>query len=169
MRIDVSDLVSALGDVEEQVLSSIDEQSLRAIGFAGAEVIMDEAKRNASRHVRTGTLAKNIITKRLEEKSDGDRHQTYLITVRKGRYGIDGDAYYAGWVENGHKIVPRKPEGVSWRAHRTAAEWEYGGATVPAYPFLRPACSKQESAIDAMSQKLADQLQRNATRGGRQR
>jgi HK97 gp10 family phage protein len=169
MRIDVSDLVSALGDVEDQVLASLDEQSLRAIGFAGAEVIREEAKRNAQRHVQTGTLWRSIIAKRLEEKSDGATCQAYLVTVRQGRYGGD-DAFYARFVERGHKFVPRKKQGTSWKAHRRAAELEYGTSSAPAYPFMRPAyMSKREASIDAMSKKLAEQLQRNATLNGRRR
>lgn len=95
MRIDVSRLVGALDDIEEQIESAIGEQGLRAVGFAGVEVIREAAKRNAQSHVKTGVLYKNIIIKRLEEKSDAGRTQAYLITVRKGKHGQDGDAYYA--------------------------------------------------------------------------
>jgi len=169
MRIDVSDLVDALGDIEEQLLASLDEQSLRAIGFAGAEVFREDAKRNAQRHVKTGVLWRSIIAKRVEEKSDGAHQQTYLVTVRKGAYGGE-DAFYARFVEEGHKIVPKKKPGVSWAAHRYAAHLEYGTSRTPAYPYMRPAFeAKKEDAVSAMSQKLAEQLQRNATPGGRRR
>jgi len=148
-----------------------DEDALRAATFAGAEIFRDEARRNAQSHIQTGTLWRNIIVKRLEEESDGHLRQVYKVTVRKGPRGGD-DAYYAGWVERGHKFVPRNPNvdprtggRFGWAAHRAAAEIEYGSARVPAYPYMRPAYeSKKGAATEAMTKKLREQLQRNASR-----
>lgn len=170
IEFDASDLERAVRDAASQVLDSVGEPTLRAVGFTGAEVFMDEAKRNAQSHIQTGTIYRNIIVKRLEEES-GEGRQVYLVTVRKGNYG-GGDAYYWRWVERGHKFVPRNKNvsartgrTVNWAAHRRAAELEYGTATVPAYPFMRPAYdSKRVAALDAMTQKLAEQMQRNASR-----
>lgn len=164
IEFDASDLVAATQETVSQVLNSLDEPALRAIGFAGAEIFRDEAKRNALSHVKTGVLYNNIIVKRLEEESDGGMRQTYLVTVRSGRYG-GADAFYWRWVEAGHKFVPRKKQGTTWRAHREAAALEYGTASAPAYPFMRPAYeSKKGAAVDAMTTKLQEQLQRNASR-----
>jgi HK97 gp10 family phage protein len=163
IEFDASDLVLAVTQTADQIAGTLDEQALRKIGFTGAEMFRDEAKRNAQSHIQTGTLHRNIIVKRLDEESDGDQRQVYLVTVRKGNYGGD-DAFYWRWVESGHKFVPKKKRGITWKAHRRAAELEYGTATVPAYPFMRPAYeSMKGAATDAMTHALTEQLQRNAT------
>jgi hypothetical protein len=169
IQFDASGLAAAMRATVDQVRESVDEPVLRAAGFAGAEVFRDEAKRNALSHIQTGTIYRNIIVKRIEEESRGDERQVYLVTVRKGDYG-GGDAYYWRWVEHGHKFVPRNNRisartgrKVGWAAHRRAAELEYGTATVPAYPFMRPAYeSKKQQASDVMTRTLAEQIARNA-------
>lgn len=171
INFDPSDLVDVVRRTAEQVAESIDEPTLRAVGFAGADIFRDQAKANAQSHIQTGILHRNIIVKRVEEESDGSVRQVYIVTVRRGNYG-GGDAFYARWVEKGHKFVPknktvsaRTGRTVGWAAHRRAAELEYGTATVPAYPYMRPAYeSRKHDAVDAMTQALAAQLQRNATR-----
>lgn len=169
IRFDASDLADVIRATAEQVRDSVDEPALRAAGFAGADVFREEAKRNAMSHIQTGTIYRNIIVKRIEEESRGDERQVYLVTVRKGNYE-GGDAFYWQWVERGHKFVPRNTKisartgrKVGWAAHRRAAELEYGTATVPAYPFMRPAYeSKKQQATDVMTRALAEQLARNA-------
>lgn len=164
IEFDTSDLERAVTEMAQQVTASLDESALRAVGFAGAEIFRDEAKRNALGHVKTSVIYNSIIVKRLEEESDGGKRQAYLVTVRKGKFN-GNDAYYWRWVENGHKIVPRKKKGVTWKAHRAAAALEFGNARVPAYPFMRPAYeSKKGAAIDVMNKKLREQMERNATR-----
>lgn len=161
IRFDVSDLMDAVHQTLQH--ATPDEATLRAATFAGAEVFRDEAKRNAQSHIQTGTLWRNIIAVRLVEESDGALRQVYKVTVRKGRYGGE-DAYYARWVEKGHKFVPRKKKGVPWKAHRAAAELEYGNARVPAHPYMRPAYeSRKGAAVEAMTKKLQEQLRRNST------
>jgi HK97 gp10 family phage protein len=168
INFDASDLERAVAATIDQVIGSIDEPALRAVGFAGAEIFRDEAKRNAQSHAKTWTIWRNIIVKRLEEESDGAHRQVYLVTVRKGEYGGD-DAFYWRFVEYGHKFVPKNKnisaksgKKFGWKAHRAAAELEYGTATVPAYPYMRPAYeSRKTGAIDAMTKKLQEQLERN--------
>lgn len=165
---DASDLERAVQETVDQVMP--DEQMLRATGYAGAEVFRTEAKHNAASHAKTWTIHRNIIIKRLEEESNGGERQVYLVTVRKGDYG-GGDAFYWKFVERGHKFVPRNNNisrrtgrTIGWTAHRRAAELEYGTATVPAYPFMRPAYdSKKAAAVDAMTTTLAEQMGRNRT------
>ena len=90
--------------------------------------------------------------------------------MRAGAYG-GSDAFYWRFVEGGHKFVPRnkkvsKKTGkkTGWEAHRRAAELEYGTASAPAYPFMRPAYeSKKQVAVDAMTRTLTEQLTRNST------
>jgi hypothetical protein len=160
IRFDVSSLADVVAETLEQIVP--DEATMRAVTFAGAEVFREEAKRNALGHAKTHTIYRSIIVKRLEEESHGAMRQVYKVTVRKGRYDGD-DAFYWRWVEAGHKFVPRKKRGVTWAAHRRAAELEYGTASAPAYPFMRPAYeSKKGAAVDAMTKRLQEQLERNA-------
>lgn len=177
IEFDSSAFEEAMTSAKKTITEAVGESTLRTVGFAGAEVFRDEAKRNAQARIQTGTLYRSIIAKRLEEDSDGGRRQAYLVTVRSGRYGGD-DAFYWRFVEDGHAKV-RKNKNVSaktgrvvnWKRHRAneakywekkAAELEHGSATVPAYPFMRPAYeSKKQEAIDLMTRTLAEQIARN--------
>ncbi len=167
---DASDLRRAVSATVDQVLASVDQPALRAVGFAGAEIFRDEAKRNAQSHAKTWTIWRNIIVKRLDEESDRSR-QVYLVTVRKGSFG-GSDAFYWRFVEYGHKFVPKNTKvskrtgrKIGWAAHRRAAALEYGTASAPAYPFMRPAYDSQKAfAVDAMTKQLKLQLERNASR-----
>lgn len=171
INFDPSDLVDVVRSTAEQVMGSIDEPTLRAVGFAGADIFRDQAKLNAQAHIQTGTLHRNIIVKHVDEESNEGVRQVYVVTVRRGKYGGE-DAFYARWVEKGHKFVPRNKKvsartgrTIGWAAHRRAAELEYGTATVQAYPYMRPAYeSRKQDAVDAMTQTLAEQLARNTTR-----
>ncbi|MFC3457259.1 MULTISPECIES: HK97-gp10 family putative phage morphogenesis protein [Massilia] len=170
MRFDTSSLVEVAQQTADQVVESIDESVLRAVGYAGADLFRDQAKQNALANKKTGMLFDSIIVKRIEEESDGGKIQVYLVTVRKGSAVGDG-AYYWRWVEKGHKFVPRNKNisprtgrKVGWAAHRRAAELEYGNARVRAYPFMRPAYeSRKNDAVDLMTRTLSEQLARNAT------
>ncbi len=181
-KFDTSALTDAIKAQVADIKDAVGENTLRAAGFAGAEVFRDEAQQNASRSEsmagegpakRTGTLHNNIIVKRLEEESDGGNRQAYLVTVRTGKFGTDGDAFYWRFVEEGHKFVPRnkkvsKKTGktIGWAAHRAKADraaevrrLEFGSSGVPAYPFMRPAYeSKKQEAVDAMSAKISEIL-----------
>lgn len=165
IQFDASALMNAVQQTVDQVSSAIDEDGLRAVGFSGAELFREEAKRNALAHAKTRTIYNNIIVKRLEEDSDGNRRQAYLVTVRKGRYN-GSDAFYWRWVEHGHKFVPKNKKlsektgrTIGWAAHRRAAELEYGTATVPAYPFMRPAYeSKKTEAGAVMARALTEKI-----------
>lgn len=171
IEFDLSGLESAVRATVDQVQEGVSEEALRATGYAGAELFRAEAKRNAAGNAKTWNLYNNIIIKRLDEESSGALRQVYLVTVRAGKKGPAG-AFYWRFVERGHKFVPRntkisKKTGkkTGWKAHRLAAELEYGNARVPAYPYMRPAYhSKRQSAVDAMTKTLAEQIQRNRER-----
>ncbi|HEY0062996.1 MAG TPA: HK97-gp10 family putative phage morphogenesis protein [Telluria sp.] len=156
---DASTLQQAFREATESIAASVDESALRAAGWAGAEVFLEEARRNAARNVKTGTLYRNIIVKRLEEESDSAKRQAYIVTVRTGKFGKDGDAFYWRFVEGGHRFVRRntkKGKAASLKMRRKASELEYGTASAPAYPFMRPAYeSKKDDALDAMRAQLA--------------
>jgi len=172
IRFDTSGLAHAFNIATQRLDEALGESTLRAAGFAGAELLRDQAKQNALANKKTGVLYDNIIVKRLEEDSDGARRQTYIVTVRNGNFKGDG-AYYWRWVEFGHRFVPknnrisqRTGKKTGWKAHRRAAELEYGTASAPAYPFMRPAYeSKKQAAVDMMTKTLAEQIKRNLEGG----
>jgi hypothetical protein len=174
---DMSAFESAMTAAKKTITESVGEETLRTVGFSAAEVFRDEAKQNALKNIQTGTLYRSIIAKRLTEEADGGRRQSYLVTVRSGRYGGE-DAFYWRFVEDGHakvrenKTVSAKTGRiVGWKRHRAseaeywkkkAAELEHGTATVPANPFMRPAFeSKKREAVDVMTRTLAEQIDRN--------
>lgn len=171
IEFDAAELETAVRDTVQQVREGVSEDALRATGFAGSDIFRAEAKRNAAGNAKTWTIYNNIIIKRLEEESDGSIKQVYMVTVRVGKTGSP-KGFYWRWVEKGHKFVPknkkvskRTGKKMGWKAHRLAAELEYGTATVPAYPFMRPAYhSKRQTAVDAMTKTLAEQIQRNMER-----
>lgn len=174
IKFDGESLRAALSSTMQQLGEAVGQDAMRAAGFAGAEVFRDEAKSNVSRSEstpgsgpakRTGTLHKNIIIKRLEEEAS-DRKQVYLVTVRSGKFGTDGDAFYWRFVEEGHLFVRRKSsslkkESITKRRKeaKAAAELEFGSSRVAARPFMRPAYeSKKQEAVDAMQAKLAEKV-----------
>ncbi len=158
-KFDTSALVDAVKKQVEGITEAVGENTLRAAGFAGAEVFRDEAIQNAGKNRKTGVLQNNIIVKRLEEESDGGNRQAYLVTVRTGKFGEDGDAFYWRFVEFGHSFVRRRKNKRDTITKRRAEALEFGTSRAPAYPFMRPAYeSKKQEAADAMSAKLSEIL-----------
>ena len=148
-------LTGNITEALERLSSASAERVLRASGYAGAEVFVDEAKKRVP--VKTGTIKRNIIAKRIEEKSDSGVKQTYYVTVRTGNIGTEGDAFYWRWVENGHSLSRRKNKGTTWKAHRAAMKLEYGDSKTAARPFMRPAYDAvKDEAVDAMRDKMAE-------------
>jgi len=172
IEFDLTAFEETFRDTLVQLGEGVAEDVLRATGFAGADVFREEAKRNALGHAKTFTIYNNIIVKRIEEESEGGSKQVYIVTVREGRFNGD-DAFYWTFVEKGHKFVPRNRQvsrktgrTVGWKAHRAAAELEYGTASAPAYPFMRPAYeSKKQQAVDVMTATLIEQIKRNLGTG----
>lgn len=170
-KFDSSQLTALVKQATEKLGEAAGESALRAAGVAGANVFREEAKRNliANESVDTGTILRNIIMKRREEDSNGNLRQSYVVTVRKGKFNAEGDAFYWRFVEDGHKFVRRntkisKKTGkkIGWKAHRAASEREYGTASAPAKPFMRPSFdSKREEAVATMTKTLAAEIKKN--------
>lgn len=159
LKFDTGAFQAAIAAATSQIDEAVDESSLRAAGFAGAEVFRDEAKRNAAAHRKTGVLEKNIIVKRMEEDSEGSKRQAYLVTVRTGKFGADGDAFYWRFVEQGHKFIRRGKNKKDTLKKRRIEALEFGTAMAPAYPFMRPAYeSKKQEAAAAMTATLVAKL-----------
>ena len=157
----VEGLVEGIKEQAAKLGDALGEDALREIGYAGAEVFRDEAKRNAQAHVQTGTIHKNIIIKRLEEDSEGDTKQVYLITVRQGRPG-GSDAFYWRFVEDGHKFVRRRKSKRDTISRRRAEALESGGDGVPAYPFMRPAYESKKAEVATLMQAKLDEIIKKA-------
>jgi HK97 gp10 family phage protein len=142
--------------------ASLTESVLRATGYAGAKLLQEEAEIRHSPNVKTGTLKRNIIVKRVEEESESNQRQTYMVTVRTGKHNKEGDAYYWRWVEGGHRVVrrPKKGKGSkSMKLARQASELEYGTARKGARPFLRPAWEANKNrAIERMRERMQEKI-----------
>ncbi len=164
IKFDGESLRAALSESTNLLVEAIGQGPMRAAAFAGAEVFRDEAQINAEESKKSGVLQKNIIIKRLDEEAS-DRRQVYIVTVRSGKFGADGDAFYWRFVEDGHLIVRRNVASqiatITKRRKeaKAAATAEFGNSRVAAKPFMRPAYeSKKQQAIEAMQAKLAEKI-----------
>jgi hypothetical protein len=71
--------------------------------------------------------------------------------------GFGGLGHIANWVEYGHRIMGRKPQGGK-RKKGVRREGEYLG-DVPAHPFMRPAAmASADRAIEAFGEVIAATL-----------
>lgn len=100
--------------------TDISKKVLRKMGSAGARVIKTAviagtpvAAQPHRRGVSPGLLRRAAIIKFVREQSSVDQ-ATYIVTYRQGKKAqsigkrqVNLDAFYARWVERGHKIVPR--------------------------------------------------------------
>jgi len=141
----LTELLAALKALPEKAARN----ALRGAVYAGAKVIVDEAKSKApvytgdvsKGHPPPGTLKRSIIMKQIPEASNLYK-QTFYVTVRHGKkyqkQGKDGsksqDAYYWRFVE-------------------------FGTQKMAARPFLRPAFeAKKMEAIEAIKKRLAERI-----------
>lgn len=143
-----------LSQALKQLPVNVGRNVLRSSVAAGAAVIRDEAKilapvytgEVAQGHPPPGTLRRAIIQKQIPELSSQDQ-QTFFVTVRHGkRYqlfgkkGVNLDAYYWWFVENGTVNMAKRP-------------------------YLRPAFeSKKAAAIAAIKDKMAQRIEVEAER-----
>jgi HK97 gp10 family phage protein len=155
--------------------------SARRAIVAGARVIRDLAKRGVRQ--KTKTLRKAIIASYSKKRTrrSGGKSQVALVRVRgfppkKGERPA-GNAFYAGWVEFGHLLVPRgagskrkleeykagtrKGVGrgiVSGREVRRRAA-QKTQARVRAFPYLQPAYTGgQQIAYNTMIKVMSEEL-----------
>lgn len=162
-----AELAAALREMPDNV----NRNALRAAVNSGAAIVRDEAKLRAP--VETGTLRRAMYVKQIRELS-GTTRQTFYIGARQGKKEravgkkkVNRDAYYARWVEGGHKIVPRGSKATTalnrlgrritgLTIRRNAAQ-----GFVPPHEFLQPAFkAKIGAATDAMATKLRERIER---------
>lgn len=169
-KFDGSQLTALVKQATEKLGEAAGESALRAAGVAGANVFREEAKRNliANGSVDSGTILRNIIMKRREEDSNGNLRQSYVVTVRQGKFNADGDAFYWRFVEDGHLIVKARmgkaKVSIARRRKLAAmfAEAEFGNSRVEAKPFMRPAYdSKREEVVGVITKTLAAEIKKN--------
>ena len=158
------ELQARLATLNQDVQNNI---SRAAVG-AAARVVAKEARLRAPRaeaahwrargkKVSPGTLAKAIAAGRSRSESSPGR-EIWRVFVNHGKkaQGRGADAFYAGWVEFGHHVLPSKQMGslsARRRAKASMAKW------IPGKPFLRPALeSKKEAAVAAMVDRLKQRL-----------
>jgi len=112
---------------------------LREVALEGAEIIRQEAAKNALSRKETGTLAGDIHTE-IAKESVGSRVVVHIGPGKKGWYGR--------LVEMGHAIV---------RGTRKADRKVIGH--VPPHPWLRPALdAKKHEAQDVMKESFRRRL-----------
>lgn len=153
--------------------AEVSKKVLRKMAGAGAQVVRAATSdkipigKSTPRHV-AGTLKRSLRVVYKREDSN-DNQAVFAVTFRQGKkaqgkvvinrksgaqsFQLSADAYYAGWVERGHRIVGRRNanflRGSTIRARRTAAN--VSGARVPPHPFLEPAfVGSRQTAEDAM-------------------
>lgn len=129
--------LSELGERMRQLSSATAVKfSARATGKA-AGLVKAFAKRNVrTGHVRTGTLDKHIITKKLRNT---ELTSVHIVTVKKEIYPRHAT----------EKVTTRK----------SGSLLEFGSVSQSPKPWLRPALDENvEKAIDAMKRSLASDI-----------
>ncbi len=148
----LAELNNRLKELPVKLQKTIIRKSLGASGAAG--VIKKAAIANAP--VRTGRLKAAAIVKFLRDKSN-DTQSAYIVTFRRGKRAqrvgkkaLNRDAFYASWVEFGHRIVPRRRRGGKGRRRGAAAT-----GSVPGRHFLaRAFATAGRQALDVFESKL---------------
>ena len=110
----------------DRLPADLQKKALRGALSAAASQARDAARalapigkgprRRGGRTVPAGTLKRSAIVA-FDRKQSNQTQAVYVVTFRRGKKHQKGnrDAYYASWVEFGHRIVPRKPKGSFWR------------------------------------------------------
>jgi HK97 gp10 family phage protein len=106
--------------------AALQKKALRGALSAAAKQARDAARaaapigkgprRRGGRTVPAGTLKRSALVA-FDRRQSNATQAVYVVTFRRGKKQQKGnrDAYYASWVEFGHRIVPRKPKGAAWR------------------------------------------------------
>lgn len=169
----MSEIVTVKGLAElKQRFSEISRASgtklLRSSVAAGARIVRDAAKANApvsavpirrgrGRVTPPGVLKEAALVKFIREDSN-DSQVVYFVTFRQGKQAQkrDRDAFYARFVEFGHKKVPRRGKG---RAHSLRDRREAASGQVLPHRFLGPAFNATKGqALDAIIATMRSQF-----------
>lgn len=146
-------------------------KALRKSVAAGASVIRLAAKnaapvsagpvrRGGGKQTTPGTLKRAALMKYVKAESN-DTQVSYIVGFRQGKRNqkSNRDAFYASWVEFGHKVVPRRGKGAkrgTLARNRRNAQQE-----VPAHPYFAPAWeANKQKALDVIQTRLTAELQK---------
>ena len=147
------------------------QRGLRRAVAAGASVIRAAAKkaapvaagpirRGGGKETAPGTLQRGAMAKFIKAESN-DTQVFYIVGFRQGKrqQKSNRDAFYASWVEFGHKIVPRRGKGA--RKGTLARNRRQATASVPPHPYFAPAWeANKQNALDAIQKRLTSELQK---------
>lgn len=88
---------------------------------AAAPISARPVRRGKGRVTPPGTLKRSAIVF-FDRKQSNDTQAVYAVTFRMGKkqQKANRDAFYARWVEFGHRVVPRKPTGAFWKRKKGA-------------------------------------------------
>lgn len=139
--------------------------SSEEIAKVSASVLFNEARKMADAvqeraPVDTGRLKKAVIVSKVDQRR-GNNNRNYIhyrVVVNRGSKRSDAEgAYYAKWVEEGHKTGKPtsrwKSGGVNYRVY------EYGTSEVPAHPFFWPTIdSMKGGAVNRIKQGLTERV-----------
>ncbi|MBF0185464.1 MAG: HK97 gp10 family phage protein [Magnetococcales bacterium] len=140
-------------DALKQLPAKIQQNVLRSAVYAGAAVIRNEAKQQASAvtTTRTGTLKRAIAIIRNKKRSTGPM-QAVKVIVRRGKKlrkvgktgkNLSADAWYAHFIE-------------------------FGTKKMRARPFMRPAFeAKKEESVAAIRDGLKKGIEKANQRSGK--
>jgi HK97 gp10 family phage protein len=134
----------ALSEVEPKMRRNVLRTALRA----GGNVVRDEARRTAPK--KSGILRRAIKTVLRRERGTE-------VRASVGVFGGKGknDAFYASFVEAGHRIVARRGKGIAARRRQARQE----GGRVKPYPFLLPALIRKQNEVqETVMNHIADRL-----------
>lgn len=150
-----------------QISKDAGRKVLRPGVAAGARVVKAAAVENigADPKSRSGTLKRSAIIKFLATASN-EQQVEYIVTFRRGKkFQKSGrDAFYAAWVERGHKIVPRSKRALTLRGvlrNRRTLKARRASAfgRVRPHPFLAPGFERsKERALKAMIDRMSADL-----------
>lgn len=147
----------------KQISDDVGTKVLRRGGAAGASLLRDavkaaapirkKVKRYGRFQVPPGTLKAAAIRKFVRQESNLTQ-ATYIVTFRQGkRYQKTGrDAFYAKWVERGHRIVPRRKKVT--RLRDLVRAQKSGGFVAGRYFMARAVTAN----VDAAAQKTVDAM-----------
>lgn len=172
-----------LAEALKQLPDNIAKNALKSAVAAGGRIVRDEAKSRiggGGPSNITGTLKRSLYVKFIRELSAPHRavyfvgaRQAYNYNTRAGSKKVKEygkfDAYYARWVEFGHFSRPAGKQLKRGRGRTAAIQTMLATGQVhwiQGKPFLRPAFEASKGrAIDAMSAKLRERLERFRVQG----
>lgn len=155
-----------------KVNAQVSKKIIRRMAGAGAQVVKKAARSTSLIHDISGTLRRSVIVKFVREQSN-ETQAAFIVTYRKGKKfqagqkagkgkrKLSSDAFYASWVEFGHKIVRRAHQALFSRNQRAVnritirARRASATGQVPPHRFLGPTFAQQQAAALAKMESVA--------------